>query len=290
MEDKREIFHQEIGKIICYFHTLIDSLDFNTDNLKVIFRLIKKVISNATSANILIYEDCLEDAQIVLRSAVETVVLIAYLCKYPEKTMEYLADSQILRIKNNFIAYKMMDEGEHIVVEGKIITHGDMLEENEKWFKTILPIAQEKILKGIKENDYKINDNTFRKLDKYFQRFKPFFMDLKFMYEALSSINFKIGNEFDLRDGIFPFYNESSQVAHGCYFEWDFKKTFEDEAEHLFQFFNKSILLIKILLDSTMNTNPNKETEILFLNIKESMDNLNQLIYGKKYFAVGWET
>src|SRR5574344_1479851 len=230
-EKNREIFHQEIGKIIYYFNEYIETLDFDTDNLKVLYRLIKKVLSNATSANILILEDCLEDSQIVLRSAVETVVLIAYLSQFPDKTMEYLADSQILRIKNNFIAYKMTKECNAILPNGKIITENDMLEENEKWFNKILPFAQEKILKEIKEKNYKINDKTSSKIDKYFIGFKPFFMKLEKMYDELAEINYKIANKFDLREGIFCFYNESSQIAHGCYFDWNFKRTFENEAE-----------------------------------------------------------
>lgn len=284
-EKNREIFHQEIGKIIYYFNEYIEILDFSADNLKILYRLIKKVLSNATSANILILEDCLEDSQIVLRSALESVVLITYLANFPEKIMDYLADSQILRIKNNFIAYKMTKEYDAVLPNGKIITENDMLEENEKWFNTILPIAQEKILKGIKEKIYKINDKTFYKIDKYFQTFKPSFMNLNKMFKELFSVDYKIKGQFDLREGIFPFYNESSQITHGCYFDWDFKRTFGDEAEHLFQFFNKTTLLLKCILDEVIKTNENTKAQNYLLEIKKSTDVLNELIYGKKYFS-----
>ena len=66
----------------------------------------------------MIYENYIKEAQILLRSAVETVILITYLSKFPEKISDYLDEAQILKLKCNFIAYKETKEGEPVDIWG----------------------------------------------------------------------------------------------------------------------------------------------------------------------------
>lgn len=287
IELEKEIFYEEIGKIIYHFNSLIKILPFDTDKLGILRQLIRKVISNTTSANILINEGCYKEAQITLRSSIETVVLIAYLSQFPNKTYEYLADSQIFRIKNNFIAYKQEIEAITKYENWKLKTNEfsytkrGLIKRLEESFNSILPLAKEKILKGIKENEYKITDLTFSKIDKYFISFKPIFMNLKLMYEELDENNFRLGNTYELREIIFTFYNESSQIAHGAFFDWTFDDDFNMEKEHLFQFFNKTLFVIKLILDNIMNIQSNDELTKIMIEIKKSTDRLNSLIYGE---------
>ena len=68
-----------MGKLIFSFNQIVETVKYNTKKLLVYYVHIKKIISNATSANILIYESYINESKIVLKSAVETVILITYL-------------------------------------------------------------------------------------------------------------------------------------------------------------------------------------------------------------------
>ena len=94
--------------LIYFFDQIINTINFDSKNLIVLQILIKKIISNADAANKLIFEGHIKEAKIVLRSAVESVILITYLSQFPEKIDDYLDEAQILKIKNNFIIYKNM--------------------------------------------------------------------------------------------------------------------------------------------------------------------------------------
>lgn len=280
----RETFHSEVGKVIFYFNELISELDFNSEDLLVIKQLILKVLSNTTSANILVYETCYEEAHIVLRSAIETVVLIVYLINFPEKTQEYLADCQLLKIKNNFIAYKKTKDELPFIVNGLTITKEELEEEDENKFNLISSKAKEKLLKGAEISEYRFDDITLDKIDKYFsnpRKFKPFFMSLEIMYEDLKQKNYQILKSYDLRQIIFDFYNESSQIAHGCFLDWTFKNEFKKEIKKVYQFFNKTIPIIKCALDKVVNTNPSLKTNESLLKIRESITKLNLIVYGE---------
>ena len=71
----------------------------------------KKIISNATSANILIYENQINEFKIILRSAIETVILITYLSHFPNKINDYL-DEELIKLKYNyFINHYRQEKG-----------------------------------------------------------------------------------------------------------------------------------------------------------------------------------
>lgn len=68
-----EKFYQEMGKLIYNFDKIVETVKYDSRELLVFYILIKKIISNATSANILICENQIDEAKIILRSAIETV-------------------------------------------------------------------------------------------------------------------------------------------------------------------------------------------------------------------------
>ena len=113
-----EKFYQEMGKLIYNFDKIVETVKYDSRELLVFYILIKKIISNATSANILICENQINEAKIILRSAIETVILITYLSHFPNKINDYLDEAQILKIKNNFIIFKSLNDGEPIDIEG----------------------------------------------------------------------------------------------------------------------------------------------------------------------------
>ena len=178
-----EDFCNEMGRLIFYFDQTINTIKFDSKALVVYLTLIKKIISNADAANKLILEGHIKEAKIILRSAVESVILITYLSQFPEKIKDYLDEAQILKIKNNFIIYKNMRDGEPIDVNGTTISKEELSAENERCFNSIQEQAKQKILIGIGVNAYNINDSNFSKFDKYFTNFRPQFMKYEKMFK-----------------------------------------------------------------------------------------------------------
>ncbi len=278
-----EYFHQEMGKLIFCFSQIVETVKYDSKNLLVYYVLIKKIISNVTSANILIYENYINEAKILLRSAVETVILITYLSQFPMKISDYLDEAQILKLKCNFIAYKEMREGEPIDILGNTCTKEELSKENKRCFDIIQESAKSKILKAIGLEDFVITEENIEKFDKYFKNYKPEFMKYENMYKELDKAGFKLKDvfEYSLRDIVYGFYNDSSQVTHGCFLDWNRKSKFNQrEAEYIFHFFIKVTLFLKVLLKGTINFDT--ETSKQYLSgMKQAHENLEKLIYGK---------
>ncbi len=277
-----ETFHQEMGKIIFYFNQCIESAKYDTKEKLVLYVLIKKIISNVTSANILIYEGQINEAKIILRSAIESVILITYLSQFPEKINDYLDEAQIIKIKNNFIVFKNMRDSEPIDVYGNTCTKEDLIKENKQCFDKINKTAQDKILKSIKLKDFNITDENLDKFNKYFKNFRPHFMKFDKMFRELDNKGFKIKDvqDYSLKDIVYCFYNESSQVAHSCFLDWHHKIKFnKKESEYLFSYFIKTTLFLQVLIKETINLKP-KNTDAYINEMKRAHSNLEKLIYG----------
>lgn len=278
-----EEFCNEMGRLIYYFDQTIDTIRFDSKALVVYLTLIKKIISNADAANKLIIEGHIKEAKIILRSAVESVILITYLSQFPEKIEDYLDEAQILKIKNNFIIYKSMRDGEPIDVNGTTISKEELSAENEKYFNSIQEQAKQKILKGIGVKEYKISDSNFPKFDKYFTNFRPQFMKYEKMIKELDDTGFKLEDEFvfGLRDIVYGFYNDSSQIAHSCFLDWSEPTYFtQKEAEYMFHFFMKVTLFLKVLLKGSVNFE-NDHTPQFVREMRKTNDKLEMIIYGK---------
>lgn len=276
-------FCNEMGRLIYYFDQTINTIRFDSKALVVYLTLIKKIISNADAANKLILEGHIKEAKIILRSAVESVILITYLSQFPEKIEDYLDEAQILKIKNNFIIYKNIREGEPIDVNGTTITKEELSVENEKCFNSIQEQAKHKILKGIGVDAYKINDSNFEKFDKYFTNFRPQFMKYEKMLKELYNVGFRLKDNFifDLRGIVYDFYNDSSQIAHGCFLDWSEPTHFtQKEAEYMFHFFIKVTLFLKVLLKGSVNFE-NDHTPQFVREMRKSNDKLEIIIYGQ---------
>ncbi len=60
------------------------------------------------------------------------------------------------------------------------------------------------------------------------------------MFKELDEIGFQIKDEFifSLRDIVYGFYNDSSQIAHSCFLDWSIPTYFtQKEAEYMLHFF-----------------------------------------------------
>lgn len=274
-------FCNEMGRLIFYFDQTINTIKFDSKALVVYLTLIKKIISNADAANKLILEGHIKEAKIILRSAVESVILITYLSQFPEKIEDYLDEAQIIKIKNNFIIYKNIRDGGPIDINGTTITKEELSAENERCFNSIQEQAKQKILKGIGVKEYKINNSNFEKFDKYFTNFRPQFMKYEKMFKELDDTGFNLKDEFifSLRDIVYGFYNDSSQIAHSCFLDWSEPTYFtQKETEYMFHFFIKVTLFLKVLLKGAVNFE-NDYTPQFVREMQKSNDKLEIIIY-----------
>lgn len=274
-------FCNEMGRLIFYFDQTINTIKFDSKALVVYLTLIKKIISNADAANKLILEGHIKEAKIILRSAVESVILITYLSQFPEKIEDYLDEAQIIKIKNNFIIYKNIRDGGPTDINGTTITKEELSAENERCFNSIQEQAKQKILKGIGVKEYKINNSNFEKFDKYFTNFRPQFIKYEKMFKELDDTGFNLKDEFifSLRDIVYGFYNDSSQIAHGCFLDWSEPTYFtQKEAEYMFHFFIKVTLFLKVLLKGAVNFE-NDYTPQFVREMQKSNDKLEIIIY-----------
>lgn len=278
-------FYNEMNDLLLCFNAIINLLKYDTKELIALYALIQKIISNAYSANILIKEGQINEAKILLRSATETVILVTYLSKFQDRINDYLDESQILKIKNMFMIYKLLRNGEVIDENGRIGTKEDAALAIKKNFDVITDSAKTKLLENIGIDDFIISTDSYDKIDKYFtKKFRPVFFKYKDMYEELDKIGFKIKDdkeEFSLKDIVYGFYNDSSQVAHGCFMDWNRKIEFnKQEATYMFHFFIKTTLFLRVLLKDTINFN-NPQIIPYVRKMKQANINLEKLVYGK---------
>ena len=278
-------FYNEMQDLLLCFNAIINLLKYDTKELIALYALIQKIISNAYSANILIKEGQINEAKILLRSATETVILVTYLSKFQDRINDYLDESQILKIKNMFMIYKLLRNGEVVDENGRIGTKEDAALAIKKNFDVITDSAKTKLLENIGIEDFIISTDSYDKFDKYFtKKFRPVFFKYKDMYEELDKIGFKIKDdkeEFSLKDIVYGFYNDSSQVAHGCFMDWNRKIEFnKQEATYMFHFFIKTTLFLRVLLSDTINFD-NKQIIPFVKKMQQANINLEKLIYGK---------
>lgn len=278
----KEMFHREMGTIIFYLNKILDMNKIQSKEQMLLFTLIKKIISNATAANILIYDDYYNEAKIILRSAIETVVLIAYLVQFPNKIDEYLLDSQIIIVKNHFIVYKSTRDGEKSDIDGFIYRKEELAKNVEYQFSLLSNDAKKKILVGTKLDNFVLNNETVNSIDKFFKTHRSFFQKLEDMYKELNSVNFKIGPDFYLRDILYYFYNDSSQVAHGCLYQWAKNQTFHSNIQYLFHYFIKVTLFLKVIIKDKLQLGLSNSTRKYVKIMEESTLKLEKLIYGRE--------
>ena len=176
-----------------------------------------------------------------------------------------------------------MRDGEPIDVNGTTISKEELSAENGRCFNSIQEQAKQKILKGIGIKEYKINNSNFEKFDKYFTNFRPQFIKYEKMFKELDDIGFKLEDDFifGLRDIVYGFYNDSSQIAHGCFLDWSEPTHFtQKEAEYMFHFFIKVTLFLKVLLKGSVNFE-NAHTPQFVREMRKSNDKLEIIIYGQ---------
>lgn len=251
-----------------YLH-LYESVKNTMNDVLVV--ILRKIGSNLNSANILIESKHYNEANIILRSAIESCVIFCYLIQNPNEIDTYLNDSQMLRFKNSIIDYKNIireKDNPKMADIYQIYDIKTVQKSLEDIFKQLTPKNQEIILKKIKKETFCFNEENFKILDKYFKHWKPDFMKLEDMYLKISKLPITL---FELRNFLYSLYNSFSQTAHGDYISWI--NINRDERERITNMHGaiKRIIytLTTVIQDNGFFLNPNNVKEISI--ILESM-------------------
>lgn len=204
--------------VLDFYLYLYESVKETMNDVLVV--ILRKIGSNLNSANILIESKHYNEANIILRSAIESCIIFCYLIQNPNEIDTYLNDSQMLKFKNSIIDYKNIMREKDNPLMADIYQMYDiekiqkLLEDS---FKCLTCKNQEIILKKIKKETFCFNEENFKILDKYFKHWKPDFMSLKDLYSKISK--FPI-TDIELRNFMFSYYNIFSQITHGDYISW----------------------------------------------------------------------
>ena len=183
--------------------------------------LLRKIISNLECINELLTEQFTHEILIILRSAIETIILFCYLTTHLDKEQEYILDIELLELKNTFILVKNWKKD----IDTESVVNLDLQEafsyHEEIFNKHLSQENKEYVLKKLNLKEYKLTLENLNNIDSFFRNDKrikkPFFMNIEQMLAELPKFE-EIGAE--LRDLIYSDYNLNSQVTHGQYHLW----------------------------------------------------------------------
>lgn len=171
--------------------------------------ILRKLISNLEAINILLLNCCTHEINMILRSAIESVVLFAYLMTFPDKIPDYKLSSELLELKCAFIVWKNNEKARTYNLDEKF--------ENE--FNIMSKRSQEYVLKKLEVSSFSMRRDSDN-LEKFFRNDKmvkePFFMKIENMFKALPFVY----SDYTLRDLVYSDYNNCSQILHGQCIKW----------------------------------------------------------------------
>ncbi len=183
--------------------------------------LLRKIISHLECINVLLAEQFTHEILIILRSAFESMILFCYLTVYTDKQQEYISDSELMEFKNTFILVKNWKKDIELGNPWNLNWDDAIKYHEDIFYNRLSELNKKYILEKLEFNEYKVNQENFNKIDKFFKTDKrlrkPFFMDMEKMYSELPQMH-QIG--VGLRDLVFDDYNINSQVTHGQYYVW----------------------------------------------------------------------
>ncbi len=277
----KSLLYEKVEQYVLDYKKFISLLIFDTNELQSIKILLEKIISNIESANYLIRENKINEAKIVLNSSLKTVVLVIYLCCFPSKVEEYLADSQLLTLEKDIDDFVMAinDEKEQ-AKQG--ITRLYLIKEYENNFNRLVPLAKEKILKIININQFKCDDEILAKLSIFFKDFNPFFLNLEFMSRELKNNGYNIeqgANKLEIESIILPLLNKTSKIIDGSFLEWQTKKILENESKELFLNINRSVFPPIYFLKRIVKPCNNMQAEKVYNRIGRQYNALDSFVY-----------
>lgn len=194
--------------------------------------LFDKIISNTEAALILINNTVkYKEALIILRSALETSLLLSYLFVYPEKYEDYKNDCNLAQFKNAFITYRDQIMHNRDIVKNTekeedldyfqknlYFTYGNLSKKHKDKYKNELHIDEDKII---------LNDSSTSRLETLLANEKLIFSRIYYLIEELEKKPFLEKKLFVKRTFWFE-YNKLSQLSHSEMHAWLDEKMHSD--------------------------------------------------------------
>lgn len=188
----------------------------NITTTKGLDYLFNTIQSDIEAIHILLKQQFKLQSFVIARKLIETFVTFIYLLEHNDQIQQYLDDSQLLIFKNNFMMTKHAQNP--IYAEVLPFRLDDIILDFEMSFSQLSSNNQERLLKVIKSDIFKLTEQTQNKLDKFFRNFKPTFTKIEDMYKAVTLQSDNIPNKLnDLRELTYDDYNMCSQIVHNIY-------------------------------------------------------------------------
>jgi len=211
--------------------------------------ILTKFYSNLGVYNTLYWQlNHYNEARIIVRSAIESVLLFSFLITHPDKIQEYDEESLLLEFKNSFIEMKELrtDLSNILLEKSQLeIYQEDYITYNKEMFKLLSVTKQEDILKILGIDEYILNDDTFNKLDKYLKDFRPEFQKFNKFFALKEDFP---DLPIDLKEFLFGHYNIYSQITHGALYK-SFDKTTTRDNLNDFSLFKRLLYTLIIICD-----------------------------------------
>lgn len=178
--------------------------------------LFNTIQSDLEAIHILLKQQLKNQSFVIARNLIEAFVTFVYLLEHNDQIQQYLDDSQLLIFKNNFM---MIKHAQDPVYSGILpFKLHDIILDFEMSFSKLSSNNQQRLLKVIKSDIFKLTEQTQNELDKFFKNFKPTFTKIEDMYKAIAVQNQPIANKLnDLREITYDDYNICSQIVHNIY-------------------------------------------------------------------------
>ena len=211
--------------------------------------ILTKIYSNLRVYNTLYCElKYYNEARIIARSIIESVLLFSYLITQVDKIQEYYDESILLEFRNSFIELKeLKTELSNVLFDNTTLKEFEAgyIKRNIELFKLLSPARQNNILKYLSTSEYTVNNDTFDKLDKYLKDFRPKSQKFNDFFKFIDSLpNIQIG----LKEFFYTHYNIYSQVSHGSLYKC-IDNTKQNDILNDFSLFKRLLYTIIIICD-----------------------------------------
>lgn len=239
-----------------------------------------KINSNLHASLFLVEKIHVHEAQIVLRSAFESVILLWYFHENPEEVITYERDCSLLELKNEFILLKQLIQFAPVLEKTKNNENFSLEDCKKDFINIFLPAVQsdkfDKLSSFKSLNLSDLNSALIDKIDKELSGFHPIFMSIG---KLLRIIKEPFPENSTLKDNIWVFYNKISQIAHGKLEDWIEKPELSKKTlRKLSLMITRIITLTVCIIEKEVSI---QETTNFKNNTKTCMKELNELINNK---------
>jgi hypothetical protein len=218
--DKYGKIFENIANVMSFYYTRTklkddEVLDYLFKHLLLDLYSIEKLLTQEKD------ERCLLQAYTISRSMIETSMNFMYLLFYKDKRKQYKEDSQLLLFKNEIILINTIVKNDlkQMIVDEKFNFEALCKSIETESFNKLTTNNQQRLLKVIKDKQFKITEKSLNLLNKFFKNeFKPIHSRIESLFIELNNkIKYEDIKQIDIRTVFYQDYNEASQYVHGIF-------------------------------------------------------------------------